>query len=168
MNSQSILPATHILVREADINDAELIAELTRTAWAERVAATSSGHRETVQRVLQDLQEGGGFILLAGDTPIGSVRWAPVDTEENVWEIMRMGVLPAWRGEGLSQHLLEAVIHHAQISEVNELRLGVRADQSRLVDLYAAYGFEVAPELEYTHANPREPEPIVMRRILRS
>ena len=167
MDNRSALPVTRILVREADINDAELVAELTRMAWAERVAATSSGHHETAQRALQDLRQGGGFVLLADDMPIGSVRWAPVDTEEDVWEIMRMGVLPTWRGEGLSQHLLEAVIHHAQTSDVDELRLGVRADQTRLVDLYAAYGFEVAPELEYTHANTREPEPIVMRRMLR-
>jgi hypothetical protein len=32
--------------------------------------------------------------------------------------------------------------------------------------LYAAYGFELAPELEYAHANPLEPAPHVMRRVL--
>lgn len=154
-------------MREADADDAELIADLTRAAWADRVAPTSSGHCETALRVLQDLQQGGGFILMAGDTPVGSVRWAPIDTEQDVWEIMRMGVLPPYRGERLSQHLLEAVIHRALASDVNELRLGIRADQLRLLDLYAAYGFELAPELEYTHANTQEPEPIVMRRRLR-
>jgi ribosomal protein S18 acetylase RimI-like enzyme len=79
-----------------------------------------------------------------------------------------MSVLPAYRGNSLSQHLLEAVIHRALSASVSELRLAVRADQPRLLDLYAAYGFEVAPELEYTHANPSEPAPIVMRRTLRS
>ena len=52
-------------------------------------------------------------------------------------------------------------------ADVAELRLGVRADQPRLLDLYAAFGFELAPELEYTHANPVEPAPTVMRRMLR-
>lgn len=155
-----------ILVREARIDDAQLIAELTRAAWAGKVAPTSSGHREAVARVLQDLQQGGGFILLRDEEAIGSVRWVPVESEPDVWEIMRMGVLPGFRGEDLSQHLLEAVIHHAQASDVTELRLGVRADQARLVDLYAAYGFDLAPELEYTHANPLEPAPTVMRRKL--
>lgn len=155
-----------IVVREAVLDDAQLIADLTRAAWADKVAVTSSGHRETAVRVLQDLQSGGGFILLKNETPIGSVRWAPLEIAPDVWEIMRMGVLPAHRGEHLSQHLLEAVIHRALASDVNELRLGVRADQERLLDLYAAYGFELAPELEYTHANPLEPAPTVMRRIL--
>lgn len=156
----------NILVREAQREDASLIAALTRAAWAGKVAASSSGHREGVERVLRDLQHGGGFILLRDDEPIGSVRWVPLESEPDVWEIMRMGVVPAFRGEHLSQHLLEAVIHHAQASDVTELRLGVRADQARLLDLYAAYGFELAPELEYAHANPLEPAPNVMRRKL--
>ncbi|HJV49854.1 MAG TPA: GNAT family N-acetyltransferase [Noviherbaspirillum sp.] len=156
-----------IVIREAGLDDAQLVAELTRAAWSGKVAPTSSGHRETVERVIRDLQHGGGFILLMGEAPIGSVRWAPLEGDPNVWEIMRMGVLPAFRGEHLSQHLLEAVIHRAQAADVDELRLAVRADQARLLDLYAAYGFELAPELEYTHANPSEPMPTVMRRLLR-
>lgn len=158
----------NILVREATLDDAQLIADLTRAAWAGKVAVSSSGHRETAVRVRLDLQIGGGFILLKDEEPIGSVRWAPVESEPDVWEIMRMGVLPAHRGEHLSQHLLEAVIHRAQESDVDELRLAVRSDQERLLDLYAAFGFELAPELEYTHANPLEPSPTVMRRLLRT
>lgn len=167
-------PARHpspmsILIREAQPEDAQLIADLTRASWAGTVAVTSSGHRETAVRVLEDLQAGGGFILMAGasgDEPIGSVRWAPVESEPDVWEIMRMGVLPQYRGQHLSQHLLEAVVHRALESDIRELRLAVRADQSRLLDLYAALGFELAPEAEYTHANPLEPPPAVMRRML--
>ncbi len=155
-----------IVVREASLDDALMIAELTRAAWANKVAASSSGHSESVERVLQDLQAGGGFILLKQERPIGSTRWTPLDGEAGIWEIMRMGVVPQHRGEHLSQHLLEAVIHRAQASDVRELRLAVRADQARLLDLYAAFGFELAPELEYTHANPLEPTPTVMRRLL--
>ncbi|HJV85536.1 MAG TPA: GNAT family N-acetyltransferase [Noviherbaspirillum sp.] len=157
----------NLLVREAGIKDAALIADLTRAAWAGKVAMTSSGHREAAERVLQHLQHGGAFILMKGEEAIGSVRWVPVESEPQVWEIMRMGVLPAWRGERLSEFLLEAVIHRAQAADVIELRLGVRADQPRLLDLYAALGFDLAPELEYTHANPEEPAPTVMRRLLR-
>jgi ribosomal protein S18 acetylase RimI-like enzyme len=159
--------AYNIRVREATLDDAQLIADLTRAAWADKVAITSSGHRETAMRVAEDLQHGGGYILLKDEEPIGSVRWAPLDSAPQVWEIMRMGVLPGDRGLHLSQHLLEAVIHRALSADVAELRLGVRSDQARLLDLYAAYGFELAPELEYTYANPAEPPPTVMRRYLR-
>lgn len=157
----------NLLIREAVRDDATLIADLTCACWADKVAGTSSGHREMPEHVIEDLQNGGAFILLVDDMPAGSVRWLPLDTEPDIWEIMRMGVLPAYRGNNLSQHLLESVIHHALGSEVSELRLAVRSDQVRLLDLYAAYDFEIAPELEYTHANPLEPAPTVMRRLLR-
>jgi ribosomal protein S18 acetylase RimI-like enzyme len=158
----------HIVVREASPSDAALIAELTRACWAGKVSVTSSGHRETAVRAAQHLRDGGAFILQADGKPVGSVRWLPLDSEPDVWEISRMGVLGAYRGSNLSQHLLEAVVHHALACGAEELRLAVRADQPKLIDFYAAYAFELAEELEYSHANPAEPPPAVMRRLLRT
>ncbi|NVM74592.1 ribosomal protein S18 acetylase RimI-like enzyme [Duganella sp. SG902] len=157
----------NLVVREATKDDAKLIAELTRAAWAGKVSVTSSGHRETAVIVAEHLRDGGGFILELDHQPIGSVRWLPLDSEQDVWEVCRMGVLPAYRGSNLSQHLLEAVIHHGLASGVEEVRLAVRADQPKLIDFYTAYAFELAEELEYSHANPMEPAPLVMRRSLR-
>jgi N-acetylglutamate synthase-like GNAT family acetyltransferase len=156
-----------IVVREASTDDAQLIAELTRAAWAGKVSDTSSGHLETAAHVEAHLRSGGAFILMQGGEAVGSVRWAPHDLDEDVWEILRMGVLPCCRGSNLSQHLLEAVIHHGLASAVQELRLAVRGDQPKLLDLYAAYAVELAEELDYSHANRSEPPPLVMRRILR-
>ncbi|WDZ97683.1 GNAT family N-acetyltransferase [Herbaspirillum sp. WKF16] len=156
-----------MLIREATSEDAPLIAELTRNSWANKVAPNSSGHREAADHVTEDLQHGGAFILLRGEVPAGSVRWLPLDSDFDVWEIRRMGICPDFRGERLSQHLMEALIHRAQAADVRELRLAVRTDQAQLVDLYAAFGFEIAPELEYTRANPNEAPPIVMRRVMR-
>ncbi|AKU20385.1 GNAT family N-acetyltransferase [Massilia sp. MB5] len=158
----------NIVVREAGSDDAQLLADLTRAAWAGKVNVTSSGHRETAVFVAQHLRDGGGFILLVDEKPIGSVRWLPLDAEPDVWEILRMGVLPEYRGSNLSQHLLEAVIHHSLAIGVEELRLAVRSDQPKLIDFYSAFEFELAEELEYSHANPLEPSPLVMRRTLRS
>ena len=156
-----------IVVREATAEDAPLIAELTRAAWAGKVTVTSSGHRETALRVSEHLRNGGGFILMLDGEPVGSVRFAPHDEDQDIWEILRMGVLPHCRGSNLSQHLLEAVIHHGLTSAVQELRLAVRSDQPKLLDFYSAYEFELAEELDYSHANPAEPSPLVMRRRLR-
>jgi ribosomal protein S18 acetylase RimI-like enzyme len=157
----------NVLLQEATLADAALIAQMTRQAWDGRVAAGSTGHLESAERAAADLQAGGGFILLIDDAPAGSVRWLPADGESDVWEIVRMGILPSWRGRQLSEHLLEAVIHQAQQADIAELRLAVRHDQPRLLDLYAAYGFELAPELDYSRANPAEAAPVMMRRILK-
>ena len=156
-----------IVVREAGDEDAQLLADLTRACWAGKVAASSSGHSENIQRVADDLRRGGGFILLQHGEAVGSVRYAPLDDEPDIWEISRMGVLPRCRGANLSQYLLEAVIHQAHNGSAEELRLAVRSDQPKLIDFYAAFGFELAEELEYSHANAAEPAPLVMRRLLR-
>lgn len=155
-----------IVVRAATDDDAQLIAELTRAAWSGKVSVTSSGHRETAVQVSQHLRAGGGFILMLRGEPVGSVRWGPHDEDPDIWEILRMGVLPHCRGSNLSMHLLEAVIHHGLESNAQQLRLAVRGDQPKLLDFYAAFAFELAEELEYSHANPNEPAPLVMRRFL--
>jgi GNAT superfamily N-acetyltransferase len=156
-----------IVVRAATDDDAQLMADLTRACWAGKVTVSSSGHRETAVVVLEHLRAGGGFVLLADGKPVGSVRWGPHDLDANIWEILRMGVLPEYRGHNLSQFLLEAVIHHGLGEGAEELRLAVRSDQAKLLDFYAAFEFELAEELEYSHANPAEPPPSVMRRFLR-
>lgn len=153
-----------ILLREATPEDAPLIAELTRKSWADKVALSSRGHSEEPQRVVEDLLRGGGFVLLKDNIPAGSVRWKPLDTETGVWEIYRMGIIPELRGQRLSEELLEAVIHRALVADINEIRLAIHYGAGKLVDLYAGLGFEIAPELEYTRANPQEAPSIVMRR----
>ena len=153
-------------IREAKFNDTPLIAELTRNCWANRVAPSSSGHRESVKRVQQHLERGGAYLLLVDNKIVGSVRWLPLETAPFVWEVMRMGVMPQYSGGSLVKHLLEAVIQRARSVNLREIRLAVRADQARLLALYATYSFELAPELVYAHANPAEPAPTVMRRFL--
>jgi ribosomal protein S18 acetylase RimI-like enzyme len=103
---------------------------------------------------------------LVDDQPVGSVRWLPLDAEPDVWEICRMGVLPGYRGSNLSQHLLEAVIHHGLAAGVQEVRLAVRADQPKLIDFYTAYEFELA-ENSNTPTPIHSNRPLVMRRSLR-
>ena len=54
-----------IVVREASLEDAPLIAELTRKAWADKCPPISGGHHDTWQKVNEDLHAGGAFILMA-------------------------------------------------------------------------------------------------------
>lgn len=155
-----------IVTRAATFDDAQLVADLTRSCWADKIVTTSSGHHESADRVLDHLRFGGAFILELEGAPVGSVRWLPLEEDPDTWEILRMGVLPGHRGENLSQHLLESVIHHAQDSGATELRLAIRGNQPMLVDYYAALGFEPAHELEHSFAGDAEPMPCVMRRVL--
>lgn len=155
-----------VVVREAVLEDARLIADLTRKAWAGKCPPTARGHRDTWVNVSEDLHRGGAFILTVDGTPAGSLRWAPVDEDESIWKIRRLGVVPAFCGHNLSQHLVEAVIHHAQLCDVTELRLFLHRYLEPLTPLYEAYGFEPAPEMEFSTRDTLDPPPLMMRKTL--
>lgn len=155
-----------IIVREASLDDAELLAEMTRKAWAGKMVDRSTGHSETKDSVLNDLQQGGAFILYADGKPVGFLRWRPKTGESHIWFINRMGILPEERGQGLSEHLLEAIIHHAYMSEITEIQLALYPEHDRLVDFYAIFGFNLAPEIEIISYDPLMPDPIMLKKEL--
>ncbi|MDL2283862.1 GNAT family N-acetyltransferase [Oxalobacter sp. OttesenSCG-928-P03] len=154
-----------IVVREAVLDDARLIADLTRQAWAGKVAAYSGGHTETEATVLPDLQQGGAFILMIDDKPVGCARWLPEDENGNVWKIRRMGILPEYGGHRLSEHLLEAIIHHAHTCDISELHMALYPEHERLADVYAVFDFHIAPELEFSLRDSLAPPPIMLRKF---
>ncbi len=156
----------NIIVREARFEDAELIADLTRVSSANQALTSPNNHKETAEMVLSDLHRGGGFILTVNDVPCGAVRWLRTDDRLDCWEIRHISILPDYRGHDLSQHLLEAIIHLALSSDVEELLLGIRPEQTRMLDFYASLGFELAPEVEYLDQYDRQETALVMMRRL--
>lgn len=151
------------VVRDATAADAALLARLTREAWAGRVAPDSSGHRESEARVLEDLAAGGGLVLDVAGEPAGSIRWRDRGA---YWEVARLGLLPSFRGRGLSTWLLNEVALRAHASMALELRAAVRTDQPALVAWYERMGYVPDASLAYSRANPDNPPPLVLRRSL--
>jgi GNAT superfamily N-acetyltransferase len=163
----AVQTTTHVRVATPD--DAALISRITRGAWSGRVDPASSAFRETENEIAAQLAEGGGFVLYVDNAAVGSVRYSPVaggSPAGAAWEVRRMGVLPAHRGRGYALVMMNAVIRHAGDCGVFDLRLAVRSDQPRLIDVYADMGFVLAPDIIYAHASPGSAPPIVMRRIL--
>ncbi len=161
-------------VRLATSSDAELIAKLTRECWVGK-PENSSGHRETTEKVLQDLKTGAAMILEVKGQPVGSLRYWPVILPSTklvefhaptVWEIGRIGILPAFRGQGLSTWLMNELTTQAVQRGIQEFRLAVRTDEPGLVKLYVRLGFRIDASLEYSHANENSPPPLVMRKYL--
>nr|WP_246351176.1 GNAT family N-acetyltransferase [Deinobacterium chartae] len=157
------------MLRRASPSDAGLIADLIRRAWAGTVAPESGGHRMTAAKILSRMQRGGGGLILevAGE-PAGSLHWSALEDDPQVWEVMGVGVLPAYRGRDLSARLLGAVEEAARAAGVRELRLAVRRDSTtaRLVALYERGGYGLAPQLSYSHANPLTEPPVVLHKPL--
>ena len=161
------------LLRPATLDDAELIAALTRAAWIHK-PANSSGHRESAKSVRANLLEGEAIIMELGGEAIGSVRLYPVyQTLDDgsqagpiALEIARLGILPAYRGRGLNTWLMNEAMMMATRRGIEELRLAVRTDEPGLQRLYERQGFFVDSSIVYSHANPDSPPPITMRKYL--
>lgn len=151
------------LLREAKPADAALLRELMLACWEGKVAANSSAFRETESDIRAELARGGAFILWLDATPIAAVRWRALG---DAWEMARLGVLPAHRRQGHSQTLCEAVAAKAHAAGARELRIGIRRDQPRLLEFYAAQGFALADDFKYSHPNPLVEPPWLMRRML--
>jgi ribosomal protein S18 acetylase RimI-like enzyme len=148
-------------IRRATYADADLIARITRDAWANTVSLESGAHHDNQDSVLHDLQTGGGLIATISDQAIASMRW--FNLSPTVRELKRMGVLAAYRGQGIAQKLMAEAIGIAQQDGVADLRLAVRVDQPQLVKAYQLIGFRIDATLLYSHANPLSPPPVVMR-----
>jgi GNAT superfamily N-acetyltransferase len=160
-------------LRNATEDDAELIAQLTRKCWIGK-PENSSGHRETPEKVLHDLEDGAAIIMELNGIPVGSIRYFPVfNVGENgekygpvALEIGRLGILPEHRGRGLSTWLMNEVMMRATARGIEELRLAVRTDEPGLLEFYKRQGFFEDSSITYSHANPNSQKPITMRKNL--
>lgn len=153
-------------IRPATPADAEAIAHLVRSAWAEKVAADSSGHQETVEKVSKDLERGYGWVAEDDGKIVGTVRLTRHPHEIGVWEVKKLGVLREYRKQGLGAELMDVLLAKAIDMGAKELRLAVRHDQPRLLSWYAGFGFVHDPNLRYSSPNPLTPLPFVMRKTL--
>jgi len=149
-------------VRAAVPQDAALMHGISLQAWRGTVDPNSSLFDETQAYVAGILARGGGFILWACDQPAGSVRYFPAARDPGVWEVKRLGVIPAWRGRGLGKALMDAVVSAARRAGVRGLQIGIRADQPKLIDFYTALGFAPDDEVILSATNPRTAPPVTM------
>lgn len=92
------------------------------------------------QSVSQDLVQ---FVAIAEGQVVG---WADVLPE---WAqalahtgSLGMGLLPAWRGQGIGARLLQACIHKAWAKGLTRIELAARADNARAIRLYERLGFQ--------------------------
>jgi putative acetyltransferase len=92
------------------------------------------------ESVAQDLVQ---FVALDGDRVVG---WADIfaawaDAVKHCGSL-GMGLLAAYRGQGIGERLLRACLVKAQAKGMTRIELQVRADNGRAIRLYERMGFE--------------------------
>ena len=130
----------------------------------------STVFRETPDTVAAQISRGGGAVLMLGAMAIGSGRWVgvPGPGGQGRWmEVKRIGVLPEYQKQGFGAVILEALEAQGRETGSEGSQLAVRADQPRLVEFYAGFGYSPADDVELTTHNPLSPPPFGMRKLFK-
>ena len=107
------------------------------------------------ERMVRDLADSGWdeVLVLEAEDILGYINYRFIAGEG---ELMRIAVLPEYRGRGYSKVLMDAMMEAAAKNQITDLTLEVRAGNESAIGLYKAYGFaEEAVRKKHYH-NPTE------------
>lgn len=156
------------VLKPAGPEDAAVIQAVTLEIWRPRVSAQSTVFRETPDTVAAQLARGGGVLAICDGVVVGSGRFVMVEGpagDDRPWmEVKRIGLLPGYTGQGGGELICTHLETMGRDKGAVGAQLAVRADQLRLVDVWAALGYTLADDVELTTPNPNSPPPIGMRK----
>lgn len=131
------------VVREAaDSTDIDAVRGLVLAHVDERATTPGIEHMKADALRLPGpyvAPRGAIWFARAGDEAVGCVALRPLP--DDVGEVKRMYVLPAWRGRGVGRALLQTLIERARALGYRRLRLGTLADMTQAQALYYSLGF---------------------------
>lgn len=133
-------------VRLATPADADAILSLTRAAFAQYrgvLTPPSSAERETRDKVVRDLAEGGAVLAWSGSALTACARFR---REPGGFHVHKVSVDPACRGQGLAKLTLHHVESLARAERRGRLTLGARKVLKDVIGLYEGLGFRIVGE----------------------
>ena len=144
-------------VRFATINDAELIANLSRQTFHETFASHNTqadmemfmNEQFTKEALMKEVGEPGNIFLLAfdGDVPVGYVRMRENNNPPELngaaaIEVARIYAVAAAIGKGVGKLLMQRCIDIARQNGKDIIWLGVWEQNQRAIEFYSKWGFE--------------------------
>lgn len=126
--------------------------------WIETWFEVEDADRETFRNPEAKILAAGGqifFVLRRGEI-LGTCAIIPHGPGE--WEIAKMAVAPAARGQGLGDLLMETAIDFAHSAKANRVIIVSNTVLEPAIRLYQKHGFQVVPMIDdarYRRANIR-------------
>ena len=140
-------------------NQADSIAFRTlNEEWITKYFAMEKKDRETLSDPENMILKKGGHIFMVDveNAPVGCAALIPMG--DGVYELSKMAVSPALRGQGIGRKLLEYAIAQARQIGAKSLFLGSNTKLENALHLYESVGFhhippERVPPTGYSRAN---------------
>lgn len=109
--------------------------------WLDKYHLTETHDLEILDHPLEKVIAGGGCIFLAmdGEKVVGTAGLAK--EQEGIFELVKMTVDPAWRGQGISKILLERCMEEAKKLKAKKIFLFSNSQLLTALKLYEKYGF---------------------------
>ena len=110
--------------------------------WLDKYNLTESHDLEILNNPDETVIDGGGCIFLAmdGEVVIGTAGlWKENETE---YELVKMAVDPAYRGQGISKILLDKCLAEAKNRKAHKVSLFSNSQLKTALKLYEKYGFQ--------------------------
>ena len=157
-----------IIVRAASLNDAELIAEMSRQTFYDSFAAQNTkddmdkfmNEQFNKEKLIKEVEEPGSLFFLAweGKQPVGYMRMRdgeryPEFGNYSSIEIARIYAIQAAIGKGVGTALVKMCMEIAKERERKLIWLGVWEHNQRAINFYKKWGFEKFGEHEFLLGN---------------
>lgn len=113
--------------------------------WLELYHLTEQPDLDVLDNPVGTIIESGGYIFLAkaDDEIVGSA--AIIKEHDNVYELAKMAVKPAFQGKGISKLLIEKCMAKAAEIGAERLLLYSNSQLKTALKLYEKYGFVYVP-----------------------
>ena len=129
-----------------ETTDAKTMHEIMLKAYEEtrEYPAYSSALDETVETIEAEFAAGGrGFIYEHRGEPVASIRFK---LDEDAIYFHRLSVVPEHRGKGYAKKLITHIEKYANAYNVFKMRVKVRKEVQRNMELYEAQGYKIVDE----------------------
>jgi GNAT superfamily N-acetyltransferase len=133
-----------IAIREAHIEEANVVLALVRAAFAETscYAHPSSALAETIEDVEARMRTGGAILALDATGPVGAALYS-VSRDPGFLSYARLSVHPARRGRGIGSQMIEWLEAHARALGLPEVRVEARSQMPDNRPYYVARGYAI-------------------------
>jgi len=149
-----------ITIRNATINDIELIRELTFKVWPQTYSSIIS--KEQIDYMLEmmysnkslalQMAEGSQFIIVQ-DTkkPVGFASYKPVAI--NIYKLDKIYILQTQQGKGIGKFVIDYILQQIKDRGAESLQLQVNRNNINAKLFYEKIGFSIIQEADFDIGN---------------